>query len=88
MPAAFGLTTALISANLPEKKVFKHLTVFSFSAPVGALATYFLVVSFFSCSLLHFPELVILAFITSSHSMSDALLSGYLPLRGHNSRLP
>uniref|UniRef100_A0AC34Q078 Zinc transporter ZIP9 n=1 Tax=Panagrolaimus sp. JU765 TaxID=591449 RepID=A0AC34Q078_9BILA len=42
-PAAFGLSTILLMEGLEKSKVKKHLFVFSASAPIGALITFFLV---------------------------------------------
>jgi len=41
-PASFGLSTILLMEGLEKSKVKKHLFIFSLSAPVGALLTYFL----------------------------------------------
>ena len=41
-PASFGLSTILLMEGLEKSKVKKHLFIFSLSAPVGALVTYFL----------------------------------------------
>ncbi|KAK4202651.1 putative transporter [Triangularia verruculosa] len=42
-PAAFGLTSTLLKQGLSKRAARVHLMVFSLSAPVGALVTYFLV---------------------------------------------
>ncbi|KAL2201437.1 Zinc/iron permease [Corynascus similis CBS 632.67] len=42
-PAAFGLTSILLKQGLSKRAARVHLMVFSLAAPVGALATYFLV---------------------------------------------
>lgn len=43
-PAAFGLTAVLLRSGLPKRQVRTHLAVFSMAAPLGALATWFLIV--------------------------------------------
>ncbi|KAI9167387.1 Zinc transporter [Paramyrothecium foliicola] len=43
-PAAFGLTSVLLKQGLSKRAARGHLIVFSLAAPVGALATYLLVV--------------------------------------------
>uniref|UniRef100_A0A7E4W563 Zinc transporter ZIP9 n=1 Tax=Panagrellus redivivus TaxID=6233 RepID=A0A7E4W563_PANRE len=41
-PAAFGLVTILMMEGLERAKIRKHLFVFASAAPIGALATFFL----------------------------------------------
>ncbi|KAH7313352.1 Zinc/iron permease [Stachybotrys elegans] len=43
-PAAFGLTSVLLKQGLSKRAARGHLIVFSLAAPVGALATWFLIV--------------------------------------------
>jgi zinc transporter 9 len=43
-PAAFGLTSVLLKQGLSKRAARGHLIVFSLAAPVGALATYLLIV--------------------------------------------
>ena len=43
-PAAFGLTSVLLKQGLSKRAARTHLIVFSLAAPVGALATYLLIV--------------------------------------------
>ncbi|XP_074599043.1 zinc/iron regulated transporter-related protein 102B [Brevipalpus obovatus] len=45
-PAAFGLITFLMHEGLERKKLRKHLLVFSLSAPVASLITYFSINNF------------------------------------------
>ncbi|KEY69413.1 hypothetical protein S7711_05727 [Stachybotrys chartarum IBT 7711] len=43
-PAAFGLTSVLLKQGLSKRAARGHLIVFSLAAPVGALATWFLII--------------------------------------------
>lgn len=40
-PAAFGLTTFLLSENYERNRIRKHLLAFSIAAPVGAILTFY-----------------------------------------------
>lgn len=42
-PAAFGLTSVLLRQGLSKRAARGHLAIFSLAAPVGALATWFLI---------------------------------------------
>lgn len=89
MPASFGLVSFLISNKLPERKLYKYLGVFSSSAPVAALATYFFVVSRIRKNrIVLFSEPAILPLFTVIDSLLDALLCWDLFVRGNYSRLP
>ncbi|WVF72836.1 hypothetical protein IAT40_007654 [Kwoniella sp. CBS 6097] len=50
-PTALGLTTTLMSLNLPHTAIRRRLVIFSFAAPVGAILTYLLVRAFGSSSI-------------------------------------
>lgn len=43
-PAAFGLTSVLLKQGLTKRQARAHLLIFSLAAPVGALATFVLVI--------------------------------------------
>ncbi|TKR68592.1 hypothetical protein L596_024556 [Steinernema carpocapsae] len=45
-PAAFGLVSFLLSEGLQRNRVKKHLLIFSLSAPVTALVTYYAIATF------------------------------------------
>lgn len=46
LPASFSLTSILLSDGLPQAYIIIHLILFSLSAPVGAILTYFLISAF------------------------------------------